>query len=211
MSSQSDYLRNKITDWLMRGQVFTPPATWYFGLVTSTKGLRANSTAYALNDTIFLTANDNKIHLYKCTTAGTTAAAQGTLYLGANNEVITDGTAVFTDQYAGLKSGTAIVEPAGGAYARVAVASSLGNFAGTQGAGTTTVSTGTSGTTSNNNAITFPAPTANWGMVGFVCTYDALTAGNLLLYMPLANTRTINSGDPVPSFAAGMFSNQVDN
>jgi len=52
-------------------------------------------------------------------------------------------------------------EVSGGSYARVQVASSLANWAGTQGAGTTTASSGTGGQTSNNGAITFPAPTAN--------------------------------------------------
>ena len=49
-------------------------------------------------------------------------------------------------------------EVTGGSYARVAVTSSLANWAGTQSAGSTTASTGTSGTISNNAAITFPAP-----------------------------------------------------
>jgi hypothetical protein len=49
-------------------------------------------------------------------------------------------------------------EVTGGSYARVAVTSSLANWAGTQSAGSTTASSGTGGTTSNNNAITFSAP-----------------------------------------------------
>ncbi len=211
MSSMTDYLENKITDWLFRGQTFTPSATLYVGLLTSTKGSRANSMAYALNDTIFLTANDGKVHLYKCTTAGTTAASQGTLYPGANDEAITDGTAVFTDQYAGLEAASAAVEPSGGAYGRVAVASSLANWAGTQSAGSTTASSGTGGTTSNNGAITFPAPTANWGVTGMLGIYDAASAGNMWIYAPLAAVKTINNGDAAPSFAAAALTNQIDN
>ena len=59
---------------------------------------------------------------------------------------------------------TAGTEVTGGSYARVAITSSLANWAGTQSAGSTTASSGTGGTTSNNGAITFPAPTANWGV-----------------------------------------------
>ena len=69
----TSYLGNKILDWLRRGQAYTPAtANFSVGLLTSTNGPRVNSTAYALNATISLTANDTKTHLYKCTTAGTT-------------------------------------------------------------------------------------------------------------------------------------------
>ena len=166
MTSKSDYLENKQTDAFWRGQPYTPPATHYFGLLTTTKGPRANSATYAVNDTISLTGNDGKTHLYKCTTAGTSAAAQASLYPGAANEVITDGTAGFTEQQLAIDAGTAQVEPTGSNYVRVGVVASLANFAGTQAATSTTVSSGSSGTTSNNAAITFPAPGATpWGYV----------------------------------------------
>ena len=70
----TDYAQNKLTDALLRAQSLGAPATLYFGLLKSTKGARANSTAYALNDTLNVTASDGKIHLYKVTTAGTSAA-----------------------------------------------------------------------------------------------------------------------------------------
>lgn len=211
MGAMTNYLENKITDWLFRAQVFTPPATFYVGLLTSTKGLRVNSTAYVLNDTFFVTANDTKVHLYKCTAAGTSAASQGALYPGADDEAITDGTAVFTEQNSAMEAGTATVEPTGGSYARVAVTSSLANWAGTQAAGSTTASSGTNGTTSNNSAITFPSPTAAWGVVGRFGIYDAPTAGNLLIHAPLGTPKTVNNGDAAPSFAAAALSNQIDN
>lgn len=102
-------------------------------------------------------------------------------------------------------------EVTGGSYARVTVTSSLANWAGTQGAGTTVASSGTGGTTSNNNAITFPAPTANWGTVVAVGIYDATTSGNLLIWSALAQNKTINNGDAAPSFAAGQLTFQIDN
>ncbi len=142
----SDYLENKLLDTLVRGQVFTMPATVHFALAT---------------------------------TAGSDVAC-----------------------------GT---EVAVGAYARVAVASSLANWAGTQGAGTTVASSGTGGTTSNNAVITFPAPTANWGVVVEYCVFDAATAGNLLWRSALTTPKTINSGDAAPSFAAGASTFQIDN
>lgn len=146
MSALSDYLENKIIDWLLRGQTFTPPATVYVGLLTV-----APSDA------------------------------------GGGTEVT------------------------GGSYTRVAVASSLANWAGTQSAGSTTASSGTGGTTSNNAAVTFPAPTANWGTVVAFGVYDASSAGNLLFYASLTTSKTINNGDAAPSFAAGALTFQADN
>ena len=96
-------------------------------------------------------------------------------------------------------------EVSGGSYARVTYASSLANWAGTQSAGSTSASSGTGGQTSNNNAITFPAPTANWGVVTHLGIYDASSGGNLLYWVALTASKTINNGDAAPSFAAGAL------
>jgi hypothetical protein len=101
-------------------------------------------------------------------------------------------------------------EVSGGSYARVAVASSLANWAGTQAAASTTASSGTGGTTSNNGAISFPTPSAGWGTVTHVGVYDASTSGNLLWYTALGVSKTINSGDTV-SFPAASLTFQIDN
>ena len=142
----TDYAENKIVDWLLRGQTFTPPATVYISLHTS-----------ACSD-----------------------SAAGT-------------------------------EVTGGSYARVAVTSSLANWAGTQSAGSTVASSGTGGTTSNNGVITFPAPTANWGSVTHVGFADASTAGNQVVCAALTTAKTINNGDAAPSFAAAALTFQQDN
>lgn len=102
-------------------------------------------------------------------------------------------------------------EVSGGSYARVAVASSLANWAGTQAAGSTAASSGTGGVTSNNAAVTFPAPTANWGQVVEYCVFDASTSGNLLWRTALTAPKTINNGDSAPSFSAGAMTFQIDN
>ena len=102
-------------------------------------------------------------------------------------------------------------EVTGGSYARVAVASSLANWAGTQAGGSTVASSGTGGTTSNNAVVTFPTPTANWGAVVEFCVMDAVSAGNLLFRTALTTNKTINNGDAAPSFAIGAATFQIDN
>lgn len=102
-------------------------------------------------------------------------------------------------------------EVTGGSYARVAVTSSLANWAGTQSAGSTTASSGTGGTTSNNGVIAFPAPTANWGVVQCFGGLDAASGGNLWIWATLSVPKTINNGDAAPSFSTGSLSVQIDN
>lgn len=100
---------------------------------------------------------------------------------------------------------TAGTEVSGGGYARVSVTRSLANWSGTQGAGTTVASNGTGGQSSNNNAITFPAPTANWGSIVAVAIMDAASAGNMWAYGSLTQAKTVNNGDAAPSFPAGTL------
>lgn len=126
-----------------------------------------------------------------------TALAPVTLYVG-----------LVTSSSADTGCGT---EVSGGSYARVAVTSSLANWAGTQSAGSTVASSGTGGTTSNNAAITFPAPTGNWGTVTGFCIYDASTSGNPLVYAALTASKNINSGDSAPAFAIGALTVTIDN
>ena len=95
-------------------------------------------------------------------------------------------------------------EVSGGSYARVQRDPSDTNWTATQG-GTTGASSGTSGHTDNAAAITFPAPTANWGLVTHWGLFDATSGGNLLLWGALTISKTINNGDPAPSIPTGEF------
>lgn len=101
-------------------------------------------------------------------------------------------------------------EVTGGSYVRAALASSLTNWSGTQGAGTTLASTGTGGTTSNNVVVTFATPAAAWGTVVSIRWMDALTGGNAWVCTPLTLSKTINQTDLV-SFPVNTLSLQVDN
>jgi hypothetical protein len=203
------------------------PLALYMALYVANKGQRANSTAYVLNDVMSLTANggaggDTKQHLYYCTTAGTTAASQAG-YLGVPGEAITDGTAVFTelsniiDSNSGFPSG--LTEVSGGSYTRIKVAAgsaaALTDWAGTQAAASTTSSTGTNGTTSNNSAVTFPAPTGNWAngsaQIAMSALLDQASGGRQWIWAPLTVPKTVSNGDAAPSFPAASFVVQVDN
>jgi len=145
MAAMTDFLENKIIDWLLRGQAYTPPATAYIGLLT----------------------------------AAPSDSAAGT-------------------------------EVTGGSYARVAVTSNATNWNSTDG-DNDAASSGADGTTENDVVVTFPAPSANWGSVTHFGIYDAATSGNLLIYAALTTAKTINNGDPAPSFAVGALSFQIDN
>lgn len=97
-------------------------------------------------------------------------------------------------------------EVSAGGYARLAVASSLVNFSGTQGSGSTAVSTGTSGLTSNNAILMYGSPSANWGTIVGIGAFDALSGGNLWLYAPLVTSKVVNSGDQPPIFGIAQLS-----
>lgn len=137
---------------------------------------------------------ENKIvdHVFRATAY----TAPATVYVGL-------GTAACSDSSFGT-------EATGGSYARVAITSATTAWKGTHGT-TTGASSGTGGTISNAAAITFPAPTANWGVVTHYFIADAATAGNLLVCQSLTTSKTINNGDAAPSFAIDAQTLQIDN
>lgn len=112
---------------------------------------------------------------------------------------------LFTTAPTALGTDGTEVSTANTGYARVAVPASLTEWSGTQGAGTTTVSTGNTGSTNNNVQITFGTPTANWGSVVAQGIWDAATGGNLLVFNTLTTAKTVNNGDPAPYFATGTL------
>jgi hypothetical protein len=214
MAGTSDYLQNKLIDFELRGQAFTPTPTIYIGIMTCTNGARASSTALALNATISMVAADGFNHLYKATVAGNTAVT-APLFPGVPGETITDGTCTLVEQSASIQNGTAVVEPTGiGSYQRASVSTSMATFNNTQASGTAVASSGTSSTTSNTNTISFVAATAAWtsGTTqawGFAI-FDALSGGNLLRYGGLNANQVINSGNTL-TFAPGTLVIKIDN
>lgn len=198
----TQYKQNKKIDAEYRGQTVTYPATRYVGLIVASTGQSPRSTAIALNAyTVPATLNGR---LYRCTTAGTTGTSEPAWPTAAGGAV-TDGTVVWTEQTLALYGGT-IPEGAATGYARVAIASSLANWSGTQGAGTIVASSGSSGQISNNNAIAFAQVTTNLGLVVGFCLWDALTGGNCWEYGIQSSGTPTNIGANIsPNFAAGAL------
>jgi hypothetical protein len=148
------------------------------------------SFAYAGPLTDYL---ENKIvdHLFR-----TTTYTPGNVYIGLLTGACSDSAA-----------GT---EVSGGSYARVLVTKADASWKGTHGSASG-ASSGTNGTITNAAAVTFPAPTGNWGSITYWGVYDALTSGNLLLCAALTTPKTVNNGDAAPSFAIDALSIQIDN
>lgn len=204
----SDYLENKVTDWMLRGQAFTAPATTWVSLIVVNRGYWAASTVYATND--FLLPITPNGRLYKLTSAGCTSGGSQPTWPTTAAGTVVDNTCTWTEQTTALEAGS-FPEVSGGSYGRISVTSSLANWAGTQSSGSTVASSGASGTTSNNNAITFAAPTANWGVIFGTYIMDASTAGNGLIWTALSVPKTVNNGDSAPSFPAASLTVQIDN
>lgn len=201
MGAKTNYAENQIIDWLFRNKGVTPPVNFYIALGVSSAGKHTASTAYALNDTVFIEQDNANWGFYKCTTAGSTAASKPS-YPGAYNEVITDGTAQFTELHNGLEDMSEFVEVSAGEYARVVVTLNASNWYSTQG-DTATTSSGTSGQTSNVNAITFPAPTSDWGTVGLFAIFSSATSSTQpwfvgALTTPIAITNGMTSVQFLP-------------
>lgn len=224
MSALTDFFENRLIDGVFRGGCLTTAGA--AGSSTVVKGIWTATTAYSVGDIVVPHANMTGAggKLLKCTTAGTSGSTN-TLAVPNPGSTLTDSSVTWTaiatvpalDQlYIGLLTATPTdstggTEVTGGSYARVAVGSTLANWAGTQSSASTTASSGTGGTTSNNGTITFPAPTANWGSVVAFGIYDAPTGGNLLAYASLTVAKTVNNGDAAPSFAAAALTFQIDN
>lgn len=154
MAAMTDFLENKLIDWLFRAQAI--------GITGASAGAGTGPT---------------------------------TLYYG-----------LFSASPNDAGGGT---EVSGGSYARVGVTSSAANMAATDAPGSTAnPSAGTSGTTSNNAAITFPAMPAV--TVTHFGVFDALSGGHLLLQGALTTPKTLSAGE-APSFAVGAFTLQIDN
>lgn len=192
MSAASDFLEVELRKAILR---------------TSTVTVRANTTAYSLGDRMMLGTSD--LSVYECITAGTSDGSPPAFNttLGAST---TDGTVSWLTLKQGMPKRPVYVglltaapsdagggtEASGGSYARVAVAPADANWSAPDATG---------GVSANVSAVTFPAPTANWGTITHFGIYDRATSGNLLAWAALTTSKSVNNGDPAPQFSAGAL------
>lgn len=85
--------------------------------------------------------------------------------------------ALFTAAPSDAGGGT---EVSGGSYARTAVTFGAPSPA---------------GTIKNSADVTFPTATANWGTITHFAIFDAASAGNMLVWGALTQSKVVNSGD----------------
>lgn len=170
--------------------------------------VRANSTAYSLGDIVYPASGFDGT-FYECTTDGTSAGSPPTFNNGLG-QTTTDGTVTWTALKFGLAKrplyfGLFTTDPtdagggnevSGGNYSRAQLDPSDSNW---------TAPDATGGLTDNAVAITFPTPSANWGTVTHMAIFDKATGGNPLYHGALTNSKTINNGDPAPSFPIGTL------
>lgn len=96
-----------------------------------------------------------------------------TVYIALSTATIDDTT-----------TGSTIVEPSGGSYARVAVTNNATNWPNASG-----------GVKSNGTEIAFPQATANWGTITHWAVIDAATNGNILAHGELNTPTAVNTND----------------
>lgn len=80
------------------------------------------------------------------------------------------------------QDGTGCTEPTGNGYARVGIDNNK-----------TTFSVAADGLLKNNIQVQFPESTGAWGTVTHIAIFDSKTAGNLLYYDALAESRIIET------------------
>lgn len=92
------------------------------------------------------------------------------------------------------EDGTGVVEPAGGAYARLAITNNGTNFP-----------AAASGMKSNGVDLTMATATgANWGNITHVGIFDAASGGNLRLKGALDSPRNVLDGDVMKFLATTL-------
>jgi hypothetical protein len=118
---------------------------------------------------------------------GTTVTFPGTYYFGLSTTPI-------------AADGTGITEPSGGSYARVSKTVNSTNFEGYS---------DLRWCWANKTAITFPAPTGDWGLIRYGFISDASSGGNILAKWPLNRMADVKSGHTAPQYAAGTVHFQI--
>jgi hypothetical protein len=92
--------------------------------------------------------------------------------------------------------GSGLAEPSGNGYARVQTSACNWNAA-------------SNGTLDNSSDIIFTQATGNWGTITHFALFDAATAGNILAYGALSQSKSISESDTA-KFEAGDLNISLD-
>lgn len=178
------------------------PTTHWVGLLTGTTWAASHTYstgAYAIPST-FGSISGQQGKIFKATTGGTSGASEPT-WTTSEGGTNTDNTVTWTEVSLLFQAGTFTgAEITGNNYARVSVTANSTNFPNSTSAEPAVLQNGT--------AITFPTPSADWGLVvGFVLA-DASTAGNIWAWGATTSALDAPSGS-TPSFGVNALQLQM--
>ena len=183
------YLKSAQLNAWFTGVAFTFPTTTYLGLLVCNFNSAAASPGYwatgiAVTTGTYVSPTTLNGHVYVCTTAGTTGSTEPTWPTGIASTV-TDGTVTWTEatEYLlGINTTYPPVEVSGGGYARQSLTQGTTDWT------SAAASPDNLGYQSKNAiALTYPAATANYGLVVGWELFTALTGGDGL-YVGLVTT-----------------------
>lgn len=88
MAAMSDYLENRIIDWLFRGQTFSPPAGLHVGLLTAAPSDSGGGTEVSGNGYARVNLSPSLTNWAGTQAAGSTVASTGNTGTTSNNSAI---------------------------------------------------------------------------------------------------------------------------
>ena len=103
---------------------------------------------------------------------------------------------LFTSAPSDSSTGSTVVEPSTGGYARYSMGAPLD--------ATWTKASSTTNAVANAAAISWTASGGNYGTITHIGVLDASTAGNLLVHGALTASKTINDGDTFTIAIGGL-------
>lgn len=194
-------LGSAMTDWMEQQM-----ATHLLRTGVTTLNAWANATAYTAGDLVRAGTWNNRI--FQCVVGGTSGGSEPTWNTTIGAET-TDNTVTWIACAVGLPKRPLFwalytaapgetgggTEVTGGSYGRAALHPADANWA----------AAGSNGLSDNAAAITFPTPTANWGVISHFGAHYRSTGDTLMVYGALAQSKTVNNGDPAPSFPVGAL------
>lgn len=180
----------------------TSPTTHFVGLLGAS--LWAASSSFSLGayviPTTFGSISGEQGKIFKATTGGTSGSSQPT-WPTTEGGTVTDGSVTWTEVSLLFQAGTFTgAEITGNNYARVSVTANSTNFPSASNAEPSVLQNGT--------AITFPTPSADWGLIVGFLTSDASTAGNIWQWGAMTSALDAPGGS-TPAFGVNALQFQL--